>query len=388
MTAQHEDIAAYSLYFHIPYCERKCLYCDFYSIESRASLDKFLEALREEIVLGSAVHQGLPVSTIFFGGGTPSLLEPSALEAILATVHEHWKIDPLAEITVETNPGTVDRNKLRSYRSLGVNRLSIGIQSFDEKELQFLSRIHDAGQASRCVEDARGAGFDNVNIDLIYSLPGQSLEMWLRSLNKGLSLLPDHLSLYSLIVEEGTPLARLVDEGSVTPSSGDAEADMYASTMARMREAGFEHYEVSNYALPGRQCRHNLVYWHHQNYIGFGPSAHSFAKGNGPSARRWGNIANISSYLHKLSEGVRPVAFEEDLDTMPLIREAVFLGLRSDGLDSRRLHDEFGYTLSAAQNSILEGLIEEGLVVARGDRYRLTDRGYLLCDEIACRLMP
>lgn len=382
------DAEQYSLYFHIPYCERKCLYCDFYSIESHASLDKFLEALREEIILDSATRQRYPVSTIFFGGGTPSLLEPQALEAILATVRQHWDVEAQAEITVETNPGTVNRDKLTAYRSLGVNRLSVGIQSFDEEELKFLSRIHDAGQAVHCVDDARAAGFDNINIDLIYSLPGQSVAQWFKSLEKGLSLSPDHLSLYSLIVEDGTPLARFVGEGRITPNSGDAEADLYAATMARMHEAGYHHYEVSNYARPGKQCRHNLVYWHHRNYIGFGPSAHSFEKTFGSMARRWGNIANISSYLQKLSGHVKPIAFEEQLQTMPLVREAVFLGLRSDGLNVRRLHEEFGYTMNTGQQAVIEGLLEGGLLVVDADRYRLTDRGYLLCDEIACRLMP
>ncbi len=378
----------HSLYFHIPFCERKCLYCDFYSIESQSSFAKFQESLLSEIGLVADGQERERVATIFFGGGTPSLLEPKALEQILAAVHLRWDVDPRAEITVETNPGTVDRQKLSAYRSLGVNRLSIGIQSFDERELQFLSRIHDAVQAERCVEDARAAGFENVSIDLMYSLPGQTEERWLTSLNRGLRLMPDHLSLYGLIVEEGTPLFRMVAEGSVVPNPGEAEADLYQVTMDLMRDAGYEHYEVSNYARPGRECRHNLAYWHHQDYLGFGPSAHSFEKTPGPRGKRWGNVANVSTYIRQISERHRPVSFHEELEPVALAREALFLGLRADGVDLRRLQEETGIDVAVGKRSIISGLLEEKLMIVQGERHRLTDKGYLLCDEIACRLMP
>ncbi len=378
----------HSLYFHIPFCERKCLYCDFYSIESQSSLAKFQESLTREIALDAESREPDRAMTLFFGGGTPSLLEPEALEQILTTVHAHWSVDPLAEITVETNPGTVDRHKLSAYRSLGVNRLSIGIQSFDERELQFLSRIHDAAQAERCVEDARAAGFENVSIDLMYSLPGQTVEQWLASLRRGLRLKPDHLSLYGLIVEEGTPLYRLVAEGSVSPNGGEREADLYQTTMQVMSDEGFEHYEVSNYTRTGKKCRHNLAYWHHENYLGFGPSAHSFEKGPGPRGKRWGNVANVSTYIQQISQHRRPVSFQEDLEAVAIAREAVFLGLRADGIDLKRLREETGVDITSAKRTIVDGLLEEGLIVVEDERYRLTDKGYLLCDEIACRLMP
>ena len=375
----------HSLYFHIPFCERKCLYCDFYSIESQSSLDAFIDSLIAEMGFQQG---GGEVGTVFFGGGTPSLLSPKTFERILAAIHAHWRIDPSAEITVETNPGTVDKEKLAAYRSLGVNRLSIGIQSFDQRELEFLSRIHDASQAIRCFEDARAVGFDNVSIDLMYSLPGQTLEQWRRSLTRGLRLQPDHLSLYGLIVEEGTPLFRLVAEGRVNPNGAEPEADLYQMTMQEMSAAGFHHYEVSSYARSGKECRHNLAYWHHLDYDGFGPSAHSFERHSGQGGRRWGNIANVSSYILRISERRRPIAFEEHLEPLALAREAVFLGLRSDGIHPKQLQAETGFDITAGQRAVIDGLLEQGLLESVDDCYRLTDKGYLLCDEIACRLMP
>ncbi len=376
-----------SLYFHIPFCERKCLYCDFYSIESPSAFRPFLDALAKEIEIAGE-QKGEEVPSVFFGGGTPSLLRPEELGAILEKIHARWNILPGAEITVETNPGTVDREKLTAFRALGINRLSIGIQSFDEDELRFLSRIHDARQAAQCVEDARAAGFENVSIDLIYSLPGQTLSQWRKTLKKGIELNPDHLSAYSLIVEENTPLAHLVAGGKVIPNSTDLEAELYQNTMEWMGEAGFKHYEISNYARDGRECRHNLVYWHHGNYLGFGPSAHSFEKQPGGKARRWGNIANLSTYVSSLKRNSLPRSFEETLDEQILAREFIFLGLRSDGLDIQQLRRDTGFDLATVRSSDFRGLLDENLAVLDGSVLRLTDRGYLLCDEIACRLMP
>ncbi len=378
----------HSLYFHIPFCERKCLYCDFYSIESQSSLEPFLDGIIREIEIDAAGRGPGTATTLFFGGGTPSLLSPKALERILTAVRRHWTIEAGAEVTLETNPGTVDREKLAAFHSLGVNRLSIGIQSFDERELQFLSRIHDAHQAVRCVDDARAAGFDNVSIDLIYSLPGQTIDRWLTSLHRGLDLAPDHLSLYGLIVEEGTPLFRLVEGGEVTPNGLEDEADLYQTTMRVMRDAGYLHYEVSNYAREGRTCRHNLAYWHHDDYIGFGPSAHSFERQPTGRGRRWGNVANISTYIRQLGDERRPVAFEEELDAFAMAREAVFLGLRADGFDPQRITIETGIDIMAGTRAMIDGLLRDGLMIGDPSGYRLTDRGYLLCDEIACRLMP
>jgi oxygen-independent coproporphyrinogen-3 oxidase len=324
--------------------------------------------------------------TLFFGGGTPSLLAPSQLERVMRSLRSAFAIGDDAEVTLETNPGTVSLEKLRDYRSLGVNRLSIGIQSFDESELRFLGRIHDAGEAARCVGLAREAGFRNVSIDLIYSLPGQTAGEWERTLSKALALRPDHISAYSLIVEDDTPLARMVSAKLVSPNPVEAEASLYERTMDVMERSGFEHYEVSSYARPGFRSLHNSAYWSHADYLGFGPSAHSFWRpGNGDRHLRWANVPALSRYCDSLRKGEPPVAMREEVTRAQLCNELIFLGLRSSGVDLRRLEDEFG--LPADRLALAGALVEDGAAVLEGGTLRLTARGYMLCDEIAARMM-
>ncbi len=371
-----------SLYLHIPFCEHKCLYCDFYSLESLDRRAAFVDALCAEIADFSACYRGEPIETIFFGGGTPSLLTPAELERIMLLLHTRFAVQEDAEITLETNPGTVDEAKLRAFRALGVNRLSLGVQSFHEDDLRFLTRIHSADQARSCVAMAQKIGFPSVNLDLIFALPGQTMERWEENLNEALRLGTDHLSAYSLIVERNTPLARMVDAGEVRTLPNETEAAMYARTMERLASAGFEHYEVSNYAKPGRRSRHNMNYWTHEHYLGFGPSAHSFW-----DRRRWWNIANLSTYCTALEEGSSPAAGEELLTETELIEETVMLGLRSSGIDLERFRRDFGRDLTIAAKPELEALSSEGLVLLSGTTLRLTDKGFLVCDDIVQRLL-
>ncbi len=372
-----------SLYLHIPFCEKKCVYCDFYSIENIAPMEDFLAALRREIDLYAEYGTRETFETIFLGGGTPSLLSPPQLESILNHLYRTFTIQHDAEVTVETNPGTVTEEKLKAYRALGVNRLSIGIQSFHEDELKFLTRIHDASQAIRCVEFASRAGFDNISFDLIYALPGQTLARWEATLRTAIALQPQHISAYGLMVEDGTPLARMVQARLVSPKPADEEAEFYELTMAFLEGNGFEHYEVSNYATPGFRSRHNYNYWRHANYLGFGPSAHSFWKAENRTARRWWNIPNIAQYCASLRSGKLPILQQENLSATQLLEEEIFLGLRSDGvrLQSLQQHPQ-------APGFFIESLIEHGAAMTDNGLLRLTRKGYLLCDEIAARLMP
>jgi oxygen-independent coproporphyrinogen-3 oxidase len=377
-----------SLYLHIPFCEKKCLYCDFYSVESRNSMADFLSALDREITMEGPLATGVTFDTVFFGGGTPSLLEPGQLENILHRLHGTFAVSTDAEVTLETNPGTVDLGKLKAYRSLGVNRLSIGVQSFNEEELRFLSRIHDRDQAIRCVDLARQAGFANISLDLIYSLPGQGLERWTENLRRALELGPEHISAYSLIVEDQTPLARMVASGEVTPNPGETEASFYEYTMNFLTESGYQHYEVSNYARPGFRSRHNVAYWSHENYLGFGPSAHSFWSSPGTdSGRRWWNIAGIATYVDRIRGGRLPVASEERLNARELINERIFLGLRSDGVRLAKLEADFRFEFLRRQRDLMHHMVADGLAVVTDGTLRLTSRGYLLCDEISERLL-
>jgi oxygen-independent coproporphyrinogen-3 oxidase len=375
-----------SLYVHIPFCQRKCVYCDFYSVETVGMMDAFLEALRAEIALGARAGEGARFDTLFFGGGTPSLLTPSQLQGVMEALRGAFRLTEDAEVTLETNPGTVSRETLRDYRSLGVNRLSIGIQSFDEAELRFLGRIHDAGQASRCVGLARDAGFLNVSVDLIYSLPAQTVAGWDATLSRAIALGPDHVSAYSLIVEDNTPLARMVAAKIVSPNPVEAEAMLYEHTMSVMERSGFEHYEVSNYARPGFRSLHNTAYWSHAEYLGFGPSAHSFWRtGDEAPPRRWSNVASVRAYCERLRGGEIPVAMREEVTRPQLCNERIFLGLRSAGINLPALEREFG--LPADRRALACALVEEGAAVLEGGTLRLTSRGFMLCDEIAARLM-
>jgi len=370
------------LYIHIPFCEHKCIYCDFYSIESLDAKNDFLRALRSEIDLYVSSFQNEHFKTIFFGGGTPSLLAPKEIASILQHLAGTFTVEPDAEITLETNPGTVDRKKLDEFRKTGVNRISFGVQSFFDDDLKFLTRIHSADQARQAVRFAREAGFDNINIDLIFALPNQTISRWEQNLRSALELEPQHISAYSLIVERGTPLYRMVDAKIVSPQPVETEAAMYEMTMKYLHDAGFEHYEVSNYAQPGFRSRHNCTYWDHSHYVGFGPSAHSFV-----SAKRWWNVSNIRTYCDNLEQNRSPVSGSELLTSSELYDEAIMLGLRSDGIDLRRLHADHGVDLLSGQKSLIDQLQAEQLVSLEKNILRLTDKGFLLCDEISERLL-
>jgi len=373
------------LYLHIPFCEHKCLYCDFYSIapdgmrtDYEKLVGRFLEALHSEVILrGADPLFEDRYDTIFFGGGTPSLLSPSNINEILVSLSRHFRINDEVEVTLETNPGTVDGEKLRAFRHAGINRLSIGIQSFHEDDLKFLTRIHSAEQAREVVREAYNSGFDNISIDLIFSLPGQTLERWESNLRQALALHPKHLSCYSLIVEPTTPLWRLVETKQVTPLNPEADNELYQFTIKYLEDRGFEQYEVSNFALPGYQSRHNRNYWNHSNYLGLGPSAHSFWNG-----KRWWNIANVNGYAEKLKESKLPVSGEERLSPDQLRTEEILLGLRSGGLDVGGFLRRHNRDLVTEHRMLVDDLLSTELAAFDGTTLRLTPKGYAVCDEI------
>lgn len=379
-----------SLYLHIPFCEHKCLYCDFYSVAPNGEparfevlVERFLNALSRELELRAQDEQfRVSYETVFFGGGTPSLLSPRSVERILNLLTRYFSIESQAEITLETNPGTVDREKLRAFRLAGVNRLSIGIQSFHDDELRFLSRIHSAEQAKECVRTASAAGFENVSFDLIFALPGQTLARWKANLEQAMALAPQHLSTYSLIVEPNTPLSRLVEMKQVAPLSAEADAELYEFTINFLCSRGYEQYEVSNFARPGYKSRHNSNYWNHKNYLGFGPSAHSFWQ-----QRRWWNVSNVVEYAARLEHGVIPVAGEERLTLDQLRAEEIFLGLRSEGIDVAGFHKRYKTDLLDVHRRTIDHLLSSRLVTLEANRLRLTSKGYPLCDEISSSLL-
>ena len=374
-----------SAYLHIPFCEKKCIYCDFYSIENLSLRSEFVDLLIREIDLKLKANTqlgGRELQTIFFGGGTPSLLEPAELERIICKLQEHFSIASDCEFTLECNPGTVTLEKLRGYRSLGVNRLSFGVQSFDAEELEFLGRIHDAKQAREAVSLARQAGFDNVSIDLIFALPGQMESTLRHSLQEAIALETDHISAYNLIVEHGTPLYRLVQLGKVIELDADRSASLFSIVQDTLADAGFEQYEISNYAkTQEKRAKHNLVYWDgFKNYVSFGPSAHEFVAGE----RAW-NVSSLDEYSKSIRAGELPIINRERLTMAERRTEVLYLQLRSSGLRIDEFNNFFGENLLS--NPQISYLIEDGMIIIEDGMVRLTRKGYRFCDGIVNRLM-
>jgi oxygen-independent coproporphyrinogen-3 oxidase len=376
-----------AIYVHVPFCARKCLYCDFYSVEDPGGIEPFLAALDREVARAARELPDLAVETIFLGGGTPSLLTPAQVDHVVATLRAAFSVAPDPEITLEANPGTVTAETLKAYRSAGITRLSLGIQSLRDPELRLLGRIHTAADARDAVAAARAAGFDDLSLDLIYAIPGQTLRQWTSNLDEAVALNPEHLSAYALTVERHTPLGGAVQAGRLRPAPPEAEAALFERTMEVMAAAGYEHYEVSNYARPGFRCRHNLTYWAHGDYLGLGPAAHSFRMDHDRrGGRRWWNVADLSEYLARLEAGGAAAGGEERLGLRELLAERILLRLRAGGLDVAEVRTDFGYTVGAG--GLLPRLREQGLLVLQDRVLRLTPQGYLVCDEIARRLLP
>lgn len=378
------------LYIHIPFCERKCIYCSFYSVETLESKERFLRALAQEIELRAEAleREGAPVlryDSLFLGGGTPSLLSPEELSGILTPLRRYFPIAPGAEITMECNPGALTSAWLEAYRELGINRISFGVQSFHDDELAFLSRIHTADEARASIGLARRF-FENVSLDLIFALPHQTIERWRANLLEGLRLGTEHFSAYSLIFEEGTRLNAMRLAGQVHPAPDGLEADMYEETMSMLAAHGFEQYEVSNYARPGRSCRHNLGYWERRSYVSFGPSAHGFLR-SAARQTRWANISNLTAYLGAVESGRLPEASREELTRVLILEELIFLGLRSSGIVLQEFHETAGFSLMDAAPAAIAMLANNGYAVHVGDRLKLTRAGYPFADRFALQLI-
>lgn len=314
-----------ALYLHIPFCAHKCAYCDFYSITRRELLPPFIDALLREITFYSEnpPFGGFSISTLYLGGGTPSLLTPKQLEKILLLLQEKFTLAQDAEITLEANPGVTEMAHLYDYRRLGINRLSLGIQSFQPAELAGLSRLHTTAEAKQAIRQARRAGFDNLSLDLIFAMPGQTIDTWVKTLDQTLSFQPEHLSCYSLTIEPGTPLHRQVRQGQVQPCMEELERELFILTQETLQQAGYQQYEISNYCLPGFRSRHNQSYWSGLAYLGLGPSAHSF-----DGLRRWWNMRDVEQYLQAVSAYGQATADSETLTAEQKKIESVMLGLR------------------------------------------------------------
>ncbi len=368
------------IYIHIPFCRSRCSYCDFATgLYESALAERYVASVVSEITSWREVDQPETVDTIYFGGGTPSLLSPAQLEALMQAVRTRFDVSPNAEVTMEMNPGTVTPETLRAFRILGINRASFGAQTFDDRELARLGRSHSSDDTRRTFSLLREDGFDNVSFDLIAGLPGQTLSAWERNLAEAFALSPEHLSFYLLEVHEGTPLAAHIKTGLQPSPDEDLAAEMYQVMLERAAEAGYEHYEISNLCLPGCESRHNTKYWTGAPYYGFGCSAHSF---DGAS-RRWANERDLSKYVAVVERNGSPLVEDRRLTEADRRAEAVFLGMRMmAGVRTNEFKELFGVDLGAVHADDLRNFQLAGLIEFDGDLLKLTRAGALLSNEV------
>jgi len=391
-----------ALYIHIPFCKTRCPYCDFNTYAGIESIiPAFVDALVKEIHLWSAALNRptgdatgrQSIATVFFGGGTPSYLPPEHMRRVLDTVRSVFRLPTSAEVTLESNPGDATRDRLQAWKEAGVNRLSIGIQSLDDGLLRLLGRRHNTETALAAYHAARNAGFGNVNLDLLYGIPNQTLAQWQETLTGTLTLSPEHVSLYCLALEEDTPMEAWVRQGKVPEPDSDLAADMYLLAEELADRAGYEHYEISNWALPEHACRHNLTYWRNQPYLGVGPGAHSYLDGY-----RFANHRSPQRYIQRIREWSRqptgamdltvlrqhgPVDTVEAVDSRLEMAETMMLGLRlGEGVSENTFHQRFRAAIREVYGVQIQELEQLGLLCWQESRLRLTSRGRLLGNEV------
>ncbi len=376
---------SFSLYVHIPWCQSKCPYCDFNSHAASAwPEEQYTRALICELEYRASTPAcaGQRIKTIFFGGGTPSLFDPKSIGAIIDAANHVCGIENDAEITLEANPGTVDLAKLAGMRAAGVNRISFGAQSFNAATLKFLGRIHSADETRAAAKMARRAGFDRLNLDLIFAVPGQTVADVLFDIESVVALEPDHISAYNLTFEEGTAFFTDLKRGRIKQLATDEQAAMYQTVREEIPRRGYAMYEISNYAPPGHEARHNLTYWRGETYLGIGAGAHSYA-GDGRGGRRWWNEKLPARYIGAIEERQNAEAGAESIDEATAQSEFVFLNLRlRDGFALADFHERFGRNFECIFGSVATPLFNNGLLTLSGGRIMLTDRGLEMADSV------
>ncbi len=363
------------IYVHIPFCRRKCAYCDFYSLScpQAEQMDAYLTALQRQIADFFSREGRRPVDTLYIGGGTPSVFGPERLTALLDTIHSHACLLPNAEVTVEVNPESVDVSLLLALRVAGVNRISMGIQSSSDTQLAALGRLHDFARAKWAVAQIKALCTENLSVDLMYGLPGQTMESWQQSVEDILALRPAHISCYALKLEEGTPLHR---QNPVLPDD-DLQADMYLWLVSRLQAAGYPQYEISNFSLPGKHSRHNSRYWDLRDYIGFGCGAHSYYSG-----KRFSTISDLNGYLAAMEQGNSVLEAEDETDSPDRSQEYLMLGLRTTrGVEAGEYECLFGKAFAPCAG-VLTLYQKAGYVRREGDRWYLTPQGFLVSNAI------
>ena len=390
------------LYVHVPFCKTKCPYCDFNTYQGIENLiEPFLPAITSEITCWGDALAYPPVKSVFFGGGTPSYLPQGDIERILVAIQSSFQVDPAAEISIEANPGDLDEAACAGILHQGVNRLSIGVQSLDNDLLNLLGRRHQASEAVEAFQSARQAGFDNVNLDLMYGLPNQSMEQWQKTLSSLIELTPEHISLYALTIEEGTPMHRWAAEGKIPEPDSDLAADMYQHAREVLAEAGYHHYEISNWSLPDRACEHNLVYWENGPYLGVGPGAHSrlgdyrfwtvlSPRDYNTKAATWADsgVQPLADLVETALQGIPTLGGWEHLSLETTCSETMFLGLRLlDGLNLSEASAIAGTDLAKKFETPIQECLNLGLLEQDGDCLKLTMQTYLVANQVFTRFL-
>ncbi len=396
MEAELALLGTLSLYVHIPFCHARCHYCDFNSYAGQLRWrEPYVQALLREIAwagdlarqsgaAGRPVNRPWPCRTIFFGGGTPSLLTAEQVAQIMTAARQAFAVEADAEITLEANPGTLEESHLVALRQAGVNRLSMGAESFDAGLLRWMGRIHGPEGIESAFAMARRAGFDNINLDFIFGLPDQRLDQWEATLERALALAPDHLSLYALIIEEGTPLHRWVEQGRVRPADEDTTAEMYLLAGRKLAEAGYTQYEISNWARPGKACQHNLTYWRNLPYLGVGAGAHSSFAG-----RRFSTALKVREYIERVQRSGHAMVESEEIGPELEMSETAMLALRLNaGLPQALFERRYGVSFEQVFGARLAAVEAAGLLEREGGMVRLSERGRLLGNEVFLRLLP
>ena len=379
--------APFGIYLHIPFCARICPYCDFNRyVHQEHLVPTYVDALIGEMELTRAEIGPVRAETIYFGGGTPSLLEPAQVKRIIDALHDQFDVEPDSEVTLEANPERLDEAKLAGFRAAGINRISLGVQTLQPQGLRVLGRAHKPDVPERALRQAREAGFDNVSLDFIFGWPGQTLDEWRDDLETMLTWDPEHLSLYSLIVEPGTPYHEAVRTGKLVPVDDDAAADMYELAIEILADAGWQHYEVSNWAREaGLESRHNAIYWRNGHYLGLGAGAHGHIRNVRASKLRL-----PAEYISSIREGRLPIDFSELIDAPTSMAETMMLGLRllQEGVSETAFEARHAVQLRDVYKQEIASLEALDLLYWAGDRLKLTRRGLLMANDVAERFLP
>ncbi|WP_300278363.1 radical SAM family heme chaperone HemW [Peptacetobacter sp.] len=374
----------FGIYIHIPFCVKKCKYCDFNSFNMNLNEKKiYLEDLKKEIEMYSSDYKNKKIDTIFFGGGTPSILTSKEIEDLMRILKEKFDFSKEVEITMECNPGTIDREKLQTMKINGINRLSIGLQAVQNSHLKYIGRIHTYEEFEKNFKEARTIGFDNINIDLMFDLPNQTEDDWKESLKKVVKLNPEHISAYSLILEEGTELFEMYNREEFSLMDENKDMDMYEYTINYLRENGYNQYEISNYAKKDKECKHNIIYWKCENYIGLGAGASGYL-----GKERYTNEMNLSDYHKKTYNNQKPIMSIEMLSEEEMIEEKVFMNLRmNEGINRKEFKEKFGIDFYEKYKNKIDTLKERNLLTIDDISIKLTQKGREISNNVFLEIL-